>query len=223
MSLQTTEIINRLDFITKKGHEALAKQISNDMGENYVPGGSYAGFRSSGLSFISSFLGPTNNYFKEFDRQVDNTNVSKIESGISILNSIRDEVEHGWLITFKQLVAAELFSDFLEMSQYFLDNGYKDPAAVMIGSVLEEHLRQLCLLNFVDITIQKGPDTAPKKAHVLSADLVKAGVYGPLEQKSVTYWLGIRNSAAHGKYSDYTTEQVSMMLQGVIDFISRIK
>ena len=38
---------------------------------------------------------------------------------------------------------AELFADFLEMADYLLSEGYKDPAAVLGGSMLEEHLRQL--------------------------------------------------------------------------------
>ena len=77
----------------------------------------------------------------------------------------------------------------------------KDAAAVMIGSVLEEHLRQLCHSHKVDIFTLKGMDEMPKKADVLNADLKKSGAYGPLDQKQVTAWLGLRNSAAHGKYS----------------------
>ena len=44
----------------------------------------------------------------------------------------------------KKLVSAEIFSDFLEMAAHVLEQDYKDPAAVMIGTVLEENLRQLC-------------------------------------------------------------------------------
>jgi len=36
-------------------------------------------------------------------------------------------------------------------------------------------------------------------------------------------WLGIRNSAAHGKYSEYTKEEISLMLQGIRQFILTIK
>ena len=43
-----------------------------------------------------------------------------------------------------------------------------------------------------------------------------------LIQKQITAWLDLRNNAAHGKYSEYTQEQVSLLLQGVMDFIIRI-
>ena len=109
------------------------------------------------------------------------------------------------------------------MSKHLLDEKYKDPAAVMIGSVLEEHLRQLCSNNSVDTEIVKGTDRVPKKADLMNSDLVKAGIYGVLEQKNVTAWLDLRNRAAHGKYSEYTFEQVQLMYQGVLDFITRIR
>lgn len=61
----------------------------------------------------------------------------------------------------------------------------------------------------------------PKKADTLNADLVKAGAYNILDQKSVTSWLDLRNKAAHGNYSDHTQEQVNLMLQGTLEFIGR--
>jgi hypothetical protein len=221
--MQTKDLLIRIDFIISKGTIALAHKKYTDLGSDYVESGQYAGFRSAALSLISSIFGETHTYFKEFDRQVNNSYVYNIEAGINILQSLRHEVEQGWLTTYKNLVTAEVFSNFLEMSKYFLDENYKDPAAVMIGSVLEEHLRQLCINHSVDTFIIKGSDTVNKKADLLNADLTKAGVYGVLEQKSATAWLDLRNRAAHGKYGEYTIEQVQLMYQGVLDFIIRIR
>ena len=221
--MQTKDLLTRIDFVISKGSIALGHKKYSDMGSDYVESGQYAGFRSSALSIISSIFGETHTYFKEFDRQVNNSYVYNIEAGINILQSLRHEVEQGWLTKFKKLVTAEVFSDFLEMSKYFLDEKYKDPSAVMIGSVLEEHLRQLCNTHSVDTFLIKGSDTIPKKADLLNSDLTKAGVYGVLEQKNVTAWLDLRNRAAHGKYSDYTIEQVQLMYQGVLDFVTRIQ
>src|SRR5262249_46662449 len=138
------------------------------------------------------------------------------------LRAVRDELTGGWLQTTKSLVSAEIFADFLDMAEYLLSEGYKDPAAVMIGSVLEEHLRQLCSANHIDIEVITPNRVTPKKADALNADLAKASVYSKLDQKSITAWLDLRNKAAHGKYSEYTTEQVRLMSQGVTEFIARV-
>ncbi|MGA2200340.1 MAG: hypothetical protein ABSG40_00130 [Terriglobales bacterium] len=97
--------------------------------------------------------------------------------------------------------------------------GYKDPAAVVVGSVLEAHLRKLCDKH--GIAVVKADGTTPKTADALNAELAAAGIYSKLDQKSVTAWLDLRNNAAHGKYKEYTDEQVAVMLQGVRDFASR--
>ena len=220
--MQASDLLTRIDFVIAKGNTALSQRKNVSQGSDFVPEGMFAGFRSSALSLISSIFGENHTYFKEFNKKVNLGYVYHVEMGINILQSLRHEIENGWLTTFKQLVTAEVFSDFLEMSKYFLDEGYKDPAAVMIGSVLEEHLRQLCINHSVDIVIIKGTDTIPKKAELLNSDLTKAGVYGLLEQKNVTAWLDLRNKAAHGKYKEYAIEQVHIMYQGVLDFVTRI-
>ncbi|TCV81349.1 hypothetical protein EDE11_11550 [Methylomonas methanica] len=148
--------------------------------------------------------------------------VDNAERGIAILNAIRAEIAGGWLISFKGLVTSELFSDFLEMAEHLLENGYKDPAAVMIGSVLEEHLRQLCLKHAIEIEEEKNGRMFPRKADRLNADLARTEVYTKLDQKLITAWLDLRNKAAHGKYSEYTNEQVRQFLSGITDFIVRI-
>ena len=119
------------------------------------------------------------------------------------------------------LIAAEFFSDFLDMAGHLLEEGYKDPAAVLAGSVLEEHLRQLADKNGVDIIEKRNGKDVFRKADTLNADLTKTKAYNVLEQKSVTSWLDLRNNAAHGKYGQYTKDQVQLMLDGIRGFMTR--
>ena len=140
-----------------------------------------------------------------------------------MLTAIRDQIKGGWIETTKGLVTAEVFADFLEMADYLLCENYKDPAAVLIGGVLEEHLRQLCLPAGVPIEESSSGKAFPRKADSLNADLAKADKYSKLDQKSVTAWLDLRNKAAHGRYSEYTKEQVDLLLASVREFISRVR
>jgi len=56
----------------------------------------------------------------------------------------------------------------------------------------------------------------------MNADLTKADVYNKLDEKNVTAWLHLRNKAAHGKYDEYTKEQVNLQYSAVSDFITRV-
>lgn len=135
-----------------------------------------------------------------------------------ILRALRHDVSAGNLTSVQELIHANMFADFLGMAQHLLEEGYKDPAAVLIGGVLEEHLRKLCLKNDIPIEVEPG---RPKRAGAMNADLARENVYSGLDQKSVTSWLGLRNKAAHGEYDAYTGQQVSFLLQQVQDFLTR--
>ena len=109
------------------------------------------------------------------------------------------------------------------MADHLLQQGYKDPATVIIGSVLEEHLRQLCNANSISIEFKNNKGILiPKKADRLNSDLAKENVYSKLDQKAVTMWLDLRNKAAHGKYDEYTSEQVTNMYSGITEFMARM-
>jgi hypothetical protein len=136
----------------------------------------------------------------------------------SILKALRNDYQAGNLRSVLELIHSDVFSDFLEMAAYLLAEGYKDPAAVIAGTVLEEHLRKLCDKN--SIPTQK-PTGEPKKADALNAELAGANVYSKLDLKNVTAWLDLRNKAAHVHYAEYTKEQVVLLIQSIRDFITR--
>ena len=221
------DLIQRIDQLIEKADEVIqAKEIrligtSYPM-QTYVNEGLFHAFRSASLSFLAMTFGKEHIHYVEFNSEADQPTLPCAEIGRGILSVAREELAGGWLTTTKGLISAEIFSDFLEMAQHLLDEGYKDPAAVMAGSVLEEHLRQLCQKHDISTEITRQGRPQPKKADTLNADLTKKQVYNRLDQKQVTAWLDLRNKAAHGKYQDYTKEQVALMLQSLSDFMVRV-
>ena len=145
-------------------------------------------------------------------------NEYRLEWLMGIVEALRHDYAADALAPIQELIRAEVFDDFLEMAEHLMELGYKDPAAVLIGSVLEQHLRKLCLRASID-TESNGK---PKKADTLNSELAAAKVYDKLDQKSVTSWLDLRNKAAHAEYSSYSIEQVKLLLLGVRDFIRRV-
>ncbi|WP_322861879.1 hypothetical protein [Aeromonas allosaccharophila] len=217
------KLIKRVDQIISQGEEVLSTRKSSKGFGDYVDSGKMKGFRSALLSFIERLYGKEHTFYSEVNNELNGTRPSNVEAGISILLVIKDEVAGDWLLSIKELVSAELFSDFIEMAQHLLSQKYKDPAAVIIGSVLEEHLRQLCVHNGIDIEVESEDRVVIKKADRLNNDLAKEDVYSKLDQKAVTMWLDLRNKAAHGKYAEYELAQVENMMSGVIEFITRSK
>ena len=220
--MQPKDLSKRVVQLIEQAEKVLATKKTSQYLADFVDSGAMAGLRASTLSFIAMTYGTNHSYYSEFDSATKNSNESNAQKGRAILYSIQNEIDGGWIFTVKKLISAEIFSDFLEMAQHLLEQGYKDPAAVMIGSVLEENLRQLCAANNIDTELEKDGSFIPKKADRLNSDLAKSEIYTKLDLKSVTAWLDIRNNAAHGKYEEYTKEQVKLMLHGVTEFLARV-
>lgn len=214
-------LIKRADFIIGHAQESLSKGKRNEWGNLEADTTKARSFRTSGLSFILDLFGNEHPYYTEFKNVLRYQYESNINSGIEIINNIKAEIENGWISTIKSIVSAEIFSDFLEMAEHLLKSDYKDAAAVMIGGVLEEHLRQLCIDNGIDVTYEKDGKLIPLKADRMNSELAKAGIYNKLDQKGVTAQLDLRNNAAHGNYSEYDKRQVEMMYDFVFNFLTK--
>lgn len=221
--MKTEDLIKRVDLLIEKAsqvlnstrnYEHIGRQVDNEL---------FVEFRTSSLSFFNKLFGENHPYYKEFDTKVNGRYPGYTESGKGILMAVKNEIESGWLFQLKDFISAEIFSDFLEMAEYLLIEKYKDPAAVMIGGVLEEHLRYLCDKNSITtFTLDSKGKQKTKKADFLNSELAKAQIYNKLDQKNITAWLDLRNNAAHGHYSEYNQEQVVSMLRGVTEFLSRV-
>jgi hypothetical protein len=84
---------------------------------------------------------------------------------------------------------------------------------VLVGSVLEDHMRKLCAKH-PSIVLPSKP-----KLDLMNAELAKAKEYSGLEHKRVTVWAEIRNKAAHGKVTEFKEADVEAMLRDVPRFL----
>lgn len=134
-----------------------------------------------------------------------------------ILCAVKYDIENGLVDDIKGLLQADIFSDFLEMAEHLLDEGYKDPAAVVVGAVLEDSLRKLCDKHEI---LTKNNNGKPLTIDPLNTALTKNGVYDKLVSKQITSWADLRNSAAHGEFGKYDATQVKHMLLFVQKFSS---
>ena len=149
--------------------------------------------------------------------EVKDNSWNHLAAQVGVVQSLLHDIQNGYLKSVEEIIHGELFGDFLEMADHLIANGYKDAAAVIAGSTLESHLRQLCKKASIPVE----HNGKPKNADALNSELAAAGVYSKLDQKNVTAWLGLRNDAAHGNYSAYDRNQVALLVSSIRDFVTR--
>ena len=98
----------------------------------------------------------------------------------------------------------------MEQAEVLHLSGYKDPGCILARVSLEFALR--------DLSEREG--IAHGKLDKMNADLAKAGVYNKGMQKQITAWADRGNDAAHGKWDQYTADDVEDMIAGVRRFIA---
>ena len=174
---------------------------------------------------IRRLYGENSEHYKSYTHALSTTNFYNLHSNwnthfaqlVGVSKSIQHDLTTGFLIDFRSIVQADIFADFLEMGEYLLQEGYKDAAAVIIGTVLEDTLRKLSERNGLPVTNASGK---PLTMEPLNVELAKLEAYSKLIQKQITSWAHIRNKAAHGEFDEYNSEQVQFMLLFVQSFTS---
>ncbi|MBC8112814.1 MAG: hypothetical protein H7062_00390, partial [Candidatus Saccharimonas sp.] len=160
-------------------------------------------------------LAPPNSAYLSDDVHSNNMDVSDCGRIAGVLQALLADYQGNYLQTFLELARADLYGDFLSQAELLLSQDHlKDPAAVLAGGVLEEHLRKLCNKYGVSLvaTNTVTGQQFPKKLDTMNADLTKQRVYGMNEQKQITAWADLRNNAAHGHTTAYTANDVGAFL-----------
>lgn len=132
------------------------------------------------------------------------------QKSLGIFNAAKEDYKGGYLFKVKTLISAELLDNVLDQASELLAAGYKDPACVVAGVALETALKELCNDNNIPLG----------KLDKMNADICKLGLYNVGMQKQITAWTDRRNNAAHGKWNEYTEEDVKDMINGINRFLA---
>lgn len=183
-------------------------------------------WHASAQAFLHQVFGPDHVTTKTFDDKwatkfVETMNsrdedICRINYVAPIFMSAKEQFEGGFLFEIRSLIHADVFDDELDQAKYFAKDGWKIPALVIAGTVLESSLRELCDQNGISIT---RPTINP-----MNDELAKAGIYNKAMKTKVLNWAQNRNSAAHGKKTELdalSDDDVKRMIDGIGDFVAK--
>ena len=206
-------ILGRLDSLISMGEEVLGTSRPQ---EHFVglwaDEGKFRQWHTSCLAFLNTL--PSKYIYRgEFEDCCKRTLEDDVKQGIAVLRSAKEDIEGGYLQKVEAIVSASVFSDFLEMAEHLLGNNYKDPAASLIGAVLEDGLRRICVNNTL-------PVKAGDNISSLNQKIADNEVYNRLQQREIEVWNKLRDYADHGRFDQYESDNVKDMLAGVQKFLS---
>ena len=147
-----------------------------------------------------------------------------VRQKVTVLEALRESYINELYDDLEALISSHVMTNLMEQAEALLGEGIQRQyshlaAAVLCGAVLEDALRRLCQRQAppIDIVTSHGEK---KTLEPLIQDLQRAKVFNKLVGDQLRAWAKIRNYAAHGEFSEFTREQVDLMLPGVKHFLA---
>ncbi len=200
VALKFDELIGKADDLCRKFEQK---------GDGTLPGDTYYEVRVSAINLLTRLTSENSIYAQEFKSMMPNAPAMK-----GLLKAARADYLQGFMTDHALLISADIFTDMLVQAEVLLEHDYKDAAAVIIRAVLEDALRRLCAVHEIEIErrIMLGK---------LNDKLYKQKVYTKLVHKEITAKAEVGNSAAHGRFDEYTKQDVVLFLEFVIRFLGQ--
>lgn len=227
----------QIDDLIRSGEAIPMRQHSKLASSNYITGekqyrhynlASYPEFvewRTSCIAILDQVV-PVGSLLRKTVDALDtlNNEPSKVEFAVAFLRSVRKELERGSLDALSLQIEANVLTDYMAQASELLAEKGEEltyiPAAVLAGASLERALRTLCeaLAPPEPVKNERGEFLG---MNALIDTLKRRQAFNELQSKQLRAWAAIRNSAAHGKFEEFTRNQVEQMLAGIGDFLAR--
>ncbi|MBN2447810.1 MAG: DUF4145 domain-containing protein [Phycisphaerae bacterium] len=160
----------------------------------------YFGVRCSALNLIARTAGENSIYFRQL-QAMEATDRIFPDVLFAVVQAAMTDFREGFMADQKLLASAEVFADFLVQAEVLLEHDYKDAAAVIIRAVLEDGLRRICVSKGIPVKLRDGVND-------LAQALTKASMLTAVQKREIDAKREIGNAAAHGRFSEYTKQDV---------------
>lgn len=220
----TEEILAQIDSLQAEFREMQSRAQHDDLSGTGVPREEVEALRIRVRAAVDRVVPPGTTYAREAEIAAERGEKRGAWAGgilkalyMPLLDALRVDIEKGYVRRLEEAAREAVYDDFLEMATDILGI-HPAPAAVVAGSVLEEHLRRLADANGITLVNSRGK---PRKFEELGHDLVKDGTISESQRKVLAAWYGQRTEAAHGRWENVIADDVPRMIDGIRDFMVR--
>lgn len=193
------QILSELDALIAQGKKLEGTFKMTSMG-SYVSSASEAELRAfvtAAFAALKRLSGESSEYYRHIPQDELKQQIGVpgyipriIPATVGALSALRSAVDAGLLVSLEDRMRANIHDDFLEQGNSLLGAGYHVAAMVLIGGVLENHLRKLCDNRALKWT----GDGSISKYN----DLLHGSLYDKPTWRRIQSIGDLRNDAAHG-------------------------
>ena len=213
----SAEVESRIDLLIQQGREVEASQYpEHSLWKVRIE--PFNVWRVRCLDYLKRLLNPESEYvpgFKEATKYGGNgPYLSMVVTGIGLLEVLKQDVNSGYMQSYRQLVEADLLGGLMGQAEHLLEMGYLVAAAAVAGAGLQQHLEELAKRHGLKVQNRETLDSLADK-------LLQANVLDGIVRRQLSLFAGVRNAADHGQTDELTKENVDSMVRGAVDFLAK--
>jgi hypothetical protein len=188
--------LSQLAAIDRERSQLLKKERYTQFGGIVLPD-DYAEFNALCLAAIDRMTGRRDGRYEQALRELERYSLTSPELAqalYGLVRSMKSDIDCGSLISFREIEHAYLCNTVLELAEWKLDQHHTHAAAVLIGGVLETHLRLLAAKYDIPLAIANPGKAEPRTLPQQINDELAQVVYGKSEREIVAVWLRLTGS-----------------------------
>lgn len=166
------------------------------------------------ITTVQSIYGSKSVHYQRIINSFNERHMQALEQAEGLIVGTKANIEGGFLDDLRTLVLLDIKGDFLDSARKLLDEGQKDPAAVLATIVLEDSLKRLAGRSGMG-------DAQGKEMGLVAALLLRESVIEKSTNQSIQSFKNLRNAALHAQWHEVSGESVSLLLAFLPMFIEK--
>jgi hypothetical protein len=211
---RTSILVGKIDELLQRIGGVKRTWWSSNMGGGFEDTIGLEAIFTEAISVLASIYGRADPHYQRIIHFYNERHLHALEQTEGLLLGTKTNLESGLLDDLRTKILVDIKTDFLETSGRLLNEGQKDPAAVLACIVLEDSLKRLAAREGVN-------EALDKEMNVTAGLLLKAGVIEKSTNQSVQNFRNLRNAALHAQWNEVSAESVSLLLAFLPMFIEK--
>jgi hypothetical protein len=160
---------------------------------------------------LIAVFGENSIHVENFKKVSSGIHQADFESPKAVFLAGKEDYEKGFATSLSKSISGELFGDFVKLAKQCLEEGQKDPAAILASAALEDALKRYAAMNEVEVYDKGMPE-------VVSA-LKAKGLIGGAQKSLLDVMPKLRDYSMHANWDKIKPEGVASMIGFVEQFL----
>lgn len=189
-------------------------QYSNTMGGWFKDKEGYEALMTELISLAHHIYGDGHPHYQRIISFHSQHSLEGLRSSKGVLIGTIEVLKKGYLENISKRLAVEISTDFLSAARDLAEAGEKDPAAVLVCSVLEDALKRLASRHGLT-------ELANQELSVVANSLLARKVITKTTHASVIGFKSLRNAALHAQWNEVSIEAVRLLIAFLPTFLEQ--